>query len=240
MNNKLVIKIIIFVIVLIILTLYASGERITDVFDFEEGVTVVLDPGHGGIDGGAESSSGVTEKDVNLNIALKLEELLEKQGVKVIMTRNEDAGLYTDDGSSTIRTLKTQDIHKRKEIIDDSEADLTVSIHLNSFSQDESVKGAQVFYPSEGDAGLISKSKMAAEVIQNEFNVSVNVDKKRDALQKNDVYILRNVSCPTVIAECGFLSNPDEANMLSTHAYQEEIAKVLKASICKFLESSWG
>lgn len=240
MNNKLMIKIIIFIIVLTTLTVCFSKEHITEVFNVEEGATVVLDPGHGGIDGGAESSSGLAEKDINLYIALELQTLLEKQGVKVIMTRTEDIGLYTDDGGSAIRTLKTQDIHKRKEIIDNSEADLVVSIHLNSFSQDESVKGAQVFYPSEGDVDLTSRSKMAAEIIQDELNSSVNVDKKRTALSKNDVYILRNVSCPIVIAECGFLSNPDEANMLSTHAYQEEIAKVLKASICKFLESSWG
>lgn len=104
-----------------------------------------MDPGHGGMDGGAQSSDGTSEKDINLSIAEQVKKQLEGEGVKVIMTRYKDEGLYDESQEGTIRSLKTQDMKERKRIIDDSKADLTVSIHLNSFTQDSSVKGAQVF-----------------------------------------------------------------------------------------------
>lgn len=239
MNNKLMIIIVIFIIVLIIATM-RNDEILNSAFKTDAGFTVVLDPGHGGIDGGAESAEGIAEKDINLCIALELKSLLEKEGVKVIMTRDEDVGLYNDEGNAAIRTLKTQDMHKRKEIIDGADADLAVSIHLNSFSQDATVRGAQVFYPGQGDAVLISKSKIAAELMQEDFNSTLNDEKKRVALQKDDVFILRNITCPLVIAECGFLSNRDEATMLCNHAYQGNIAKTLKVSICRYLEKNCG
>jgi len=240
MNNKLMIIIVIFIIVLTIITMRYNDGILNGAFNTDAGFIVVLDPGHGGIDGGAESAEGIAEKDINLCIALELKSLLEEEGVKVIMTRDEDVGLYNDEGNAAIRTLKTQDMHKRKEIIDSADADLAVSIHLNSFSQDANVRGAQVFYPGQGDAVLISKSKIAAELMQEDFNSTLNNEKKRVALQKDDVFILHNVTCPLVIAECGFLSNRDEAAMLSNHAYQGNIAKTLKISICRYLENNCG
>ncbi len=201
-----------------------------------DGVSVVLDPGHGGVDGGAESSDGTSEKDINLAIAMNLKEKLEDDGIKVIMTRESDTGLYGGSQEGAIRTLKTKDMKERKRIIDDSGADLTVSIHLNSFTQDSSVKGAQVFYPSDGDEAFVQESKSAAAIVQENLNNDINTDKKRTELEKNDVYLMKNITGSIIIVECGFLSNPEDASNLKKTEYQEKISETLRRGICKYLE----
>lgn len=201
-----------------------------------DGVSVVLDPGHGGIDGGAESSDGTSEKDINLAIAMDLKERLEAEGIRVIMTRETDTGLYDGSQQGAIRTLKTQDMKERKRIIDDSGADLTVSIHLNSFTQDSSVKGAQVFYPSDGDETLVQESKRAAAIVQENLNNDINTDKKRTELGKNDVYLMKNITGRIIIVECGFLSNPEDASNLKDPEYQKKVSETLNRGICKYLD----
>lgn len=199
---------------------------------------VVLDPGHGGIDGGAESSRGISEKDINLSIALELRKQLQQENIRVIMTRQSDKGLYGPKQKGTIRSLKTCDMKERKRIIDEAGAALTVSIHLNSFTQDSSVRGAQVFYPSEGEASVTSKSEEAARLIQQAFNDSINKEKKREELGKNDVFLFRDIRSPIVIAECGFLSNQEEAENLKEGVYQQQLSKVLKKGICTYLDEN--
>ena len=196
---------------------------------------VVLDPGHGGMDGGAVSSDGTSEKDINLAIAGKVKTRLESEGVRVIMTRAGDEGLYEDTGDESIRALKTQDMKERKRIIEDSDADLTVSIHLNSFTQDASVKGAQVFYPLYGDPEAIDESERAAKIIQAGLNEAINIDKKRSELGKDDVFLLKEVATPIVIVECGFLSNPEDASNLKDKKFQSKISRNLSDSICSYL-----
>lgn len=203
--------------------------------DIEKRPYVVIDPGHGGIDGGAESSDGTCEKDINLSIAEHLKEQLEKENIKVKMTRTSDRGLYEDKMRGSIRSLKTYDMKKRREIIDDAGADITVSIHLNSFTQDTSVRGAQVFYPEYGKGDSAGESKKAAEMIQKYLNREINSDHPRTELAKSDVILMRDVNSPTVIVECGFLSNKEEAYMLKKRSYQYKIVKVLKKSICSYL-----
>lgn len=199
---------------------------------------IVLDPGHGGMDGGAQSSAGISEKDINLSICIMLRELLEKDGFKVIMTREDDRALCDENSQGTIRSHKTEDMKERKQIIDQAGADLAVSIHLNSFTQDPDVKGAQVFYPAAaGDSNCV-KSNEAAELIQQSLNKTINVEKDRTELGKNDVFILKNIRCPVVIVECGFLSNPQEAEALNKHAYQAKIAKSLQTGICSYIKAA--
>ena len=205
------------------------------VFDRTPAYVVVIDPGHGGIDGGAESSDGTCEKDINLAIAMELKKMLEAENIKVIMTRKTDDGLYDESQEGAIRTLKSQDMNERKRIIDDAGADLTISIHLNSFTQDSSVKGAQVFYPSEGNDEILGESELAAKSIQKSLNDNINKDKKRTELGKNDVFLLKNVTAPIVIAECGFLSNPDDAANLKNTDFQSKISEILKDGICNYL-----
>ena len=189
-------------------------------------VTIVIDPGHGGVDGGAQADDGTPEKNINLNIALKLKKLAENDGWNVIMTREEDTGLYSEQ-NSTIRSKKTEDLKKRKQIFDSSAADAAVSIHLNSYTADRSVRGAQVFY-----AGGSEESKMLAECVQEQMG------NRRRAMAKSDVLILQQVKVPTVIAECGFLSNYEESRKLRTDEYQNEMAKNIYSGIKTYIENN--
>ena len=197
---------------------------------------VVIDPGHGGMDGGAQAGDGTCEKDINLAISKMLKRKLTADGVRVILTRSRDEGLYEPDAKGAIRTLKTQDMKKRKQIIDKADADLTISIHLNSFTQDPSVCGAQVFYPSQGDPAVVKRSRRAAKLMQDGFNETLNQQKDRGEMGKNDVFLLREAASPIVIAECGFLSNPADLQNLKKKKYQEQIVKILHTSVCSYLQ----
>ena len=189
--------------------------------------TVVLDSGHGGFDPGKESSDGILEKHINLAIAEQLKELLEKEGIRVVMTRTDDNGLYTESDSNK----KIADMKKRCAIIDAAKADIVVSIHQNSYQSPE-VKGAQVFYYSESKEG-----KKLAEVLQKSLIENADPENHRMAKANTSYYILKNTSAPTVIVECGFLSNPEEERLLNTAQYQEKLVDALQKGICEYLEN---
>lgn len=197
-------------------------------------MVLYLDPGHGGMDGGAVSSSGVPEKDINLSIALYVKKFAEENGWKVVMTRETDEGLYDSDEGS-IRSMKTADLMVRRDMLKKYEPRVAVSIHLNSFKEDTSVKGVQVFYPDQGDnSQLLEQSKEFAYVMQNNMVKAVNAERKRTPLVKDDVFLFREEVCPIVIVECGFLSNPEEANLLQTRAYQKKLAEGIMAGVTEF------
>lgn len=199
---------------------------------------VVLDPGHGGVDGGAQSIDGTVERDINLDLAKKLKKQLEAENIRVVMTRDTNEGLYGGEENGSIRSLKVKDSKERKRIIDDSGADLTVSIHLNSFIQDRSVRGAQVFYPSEGDRKYVERSKEAALVIQETLNGEINIGNEKEAAEKSDVFIMKEIKSAVVIVECGFLSNHQEAAKLKNGKYQKRISKILATGICRYLREN--
>ncbi len=203
--------------------LQASSDRV----DTLSAKKVVIDPGHGGVDGGAVSVLGDSEKDINLSIALKLREKLKEKGVEVIMTREEDAGLYKE----TDTNKKNADMKARCRIINDSSPDLMVSIHQNNYST-HGVKGAQVFYYAHSKEG-----ERAAALLQEQLVEALDKNNKRKAKANTSYYILLNVKCPAVIAECGFLSNYEEAELLMSEAYQEKVAEALCEGICKYLEN---
>lgn len=186
---------------------------------------VVIDSGHGGIDPGKESSDGVLEKDINLAIAMKLKDLLEAAQIKVVMTRTTDNGLYDDNDSNK----KIADMKKRCEIINNSGGNLVVSIHQNSF-QSGLVKGAQVFYYMYSADG-----KKIAGILQNQLIESLDNGNKRVAKEDNTYYLLLHTKIPTVIAECGFLSNQEEKTLLCTEEYQQKIAQALYEGVLKYL-----
>ena len=226
LKKMLLIAVSIAIVVFTGLLLY-TGQA-TDAAVGKAAVTVVIDPGHGGVDGGAEADDGTPEKNINLNIALKLKQLAENDGWNVIMTREEDTGLYSEQ-NSTIRSKKTEDLKKRKEIFDSSAADAAVSIHLNSYTADRSVRGAQVFYADGSE-----ESKMLAECIQDQMK------NRRRAMAKSDVLILQQAKVPTVIAECGFLSNYEESRKLRTDEYQNKLAKNIYSGIKNYIENNKG
>ena len=185
---------------------------------------ILIDPGHGGMDGGASSDSGTTEKDINLAIAFQIKELAEADGWKVVMTREEDIGLGGSK-NKTIRSQKTADLIARRDMIKDVDPTVAVSIHLNSFKQDRSVRGAQTFYPGSGDPAVIDESKILAEAIQEQLVTGIDDGTDRTALAKRDALIFKNPTVPMVIIECGFLSNAEEAKLLEQAEYQKKLAK---------------
>jgi len=187
--------------------------------------TVIVDAGHGGEDPGKISSySGIKEKDLNLKIAFKVKELLEQDNYNVIMTREEDKLVYKE-GTTDIYYKRLQDLTRRKEIMDNSGADIVVSIHANSFT-DPRYYGAQTFYPAESP-----ESKKLAECIQKSLRDKVDKDNKRQPQVKPTIVITRNLKTPTVIVETGLLSNAGEESKLATDEYQALIAKAIKKGI---------
>jgi len=189
---------------------------------------IIVDAGHGGVDGGAEGiNTGVYESHINLQIAERVKKFLEESGCLVLMSRDEDMGLYTPDGS--IRKKKNEDLQNRKELFEKSDADAIVSIHLNSFPEGQ-YYGAQTFYPSGEE-----KSKMMAQMIQEELIRVLDNGNTRKIKSKNDVYIMKNVQTPIVIVECGFLSNKEEAAKLIDPEYQQKLAYCIFTSIVEFL-----
>ena len=190
---------------------------------------ILVDPGHGGIDGGAQAKDGTCEKDINLNISLKLKKYLESKKFKVIMTRQEDKGLYTEGGK--IRKKKLEDLENRCKIKLNSNCDAFISIHLNMFPQTQ-YYGAQVWY------GDNEKSEKLAGIIQR--NAIDDLDKsnrRKEKPAKNSYKILRyGKDIPSVIVECGFLSNDAERQKLKDVNYQQKIADSIGKSVEEFFK----
>ncbi len=189
--------------------------------------TVCIDSGHGGNDPGKVGIAGTKEKEVNLAIALKLKKSLEKQNIRVVMTRTDDRNLADLNATNE----KTSDMKNRVEKMDSEQPDAVVSIHQNSYT-DSSAKGAQVFYYSESKEG-----KKLAEILQKSLIQNADPENHRMAKANTSYYILKNTAAPTVIVECGFLSNPEEETLLNTAAYQDKLVEALQNGICEYLEN---
>ena len=181
------------------------------------GKTIVVDAGHGKPDEGAESSTGTTEAETNLKIALKLQNLLEQSGSTVILTRSDENAIYDYD-SKTLRQKKISDIHNRVKIGNESSADIFVSIHLNKIPQQQ-YDGWQTFYNAQSSDG-----KKLSESIQKNLNDAIQKENNRVAKTIDNIYIIKHVEIPTTIVECGFLSNPEEEKLLLQDEYQDKLA----------------
>ena len=215
--------------ILFIFSFFTSREeRAITTFSENKIKTVIIDAGHGGEDGGAVSINGILEKDINLQISKKLEHLFNLFGVNTEMTRRDDSSLG-ENSSELIRNRKAMDIRKRVEIINNIPDALLVSIHQNSFPQ-ENCKGAQVFYSEKN-----GESKLVAEFLQEEFRSVINNNNLRKAKTDSSIYILNNVNCPAILVECGFLTNKEEAGLLTTENYQKKISLCLAGAIIKNL-----
>ena len=187
--------------------------------------TVVIDSGHGGVDPGKIGVDGVYEKDINLAITEKVKKCLEKEKITAELTRKEDKGLgTTGDGSK-----KTEDMQARVKMINETKPVLTVSIHQNSY-EDPEIHGAQVFYYSHSREG-----EAVAKILQESLQ-EIDPENHRQAKANETYYLLRRTKVPTVIVECGFLTNPEEAEKLSGEEYQEQVAEAVAKGIAKCLE----
>lgn len=193
----------------------------------EQPVTVVIDAGHGGEDGGAVGISGVRESVLNLTVALRLEQIFALCGIRTAMIRTEDKAVYTE--GSTITEKKVSDLKHRVEIVNGTWNAVLVSIHQNHFPEPV-YKGAQVFY-----AGT-ERSRELGELTQDILRQTLDGGNRRQSKRASSVYLMEQICCPGILVECGFLSNAEEEQLLCQSDYQLKIACAIGASVAQFLE----
>lgn len=191
---------------------------------------VIIDAGHGGFDGGAVANDGTVEKDINLSIALYLQEYLSFFNIETIMIRDTDCSVE-DDGLNTIRQKKSSDLHNRMKIMEETDNAIFISIHQNKYP-DGKYSGTQVFYsPKTKD-----ESQVLAQTIQDYIVNTLQNDNKRQIKEcGTSVFLMYNAVKPAVLVECGFLSNYEETNKLKTAEYQKKIAFCIAMGIQNYL-----
>lgn len=199
---------------------YVSAKTTED-----PGRCIVLDAGHGGSDPGKVGCNDVLEKEINLSIVYKLKTLFENKGFKVVLTRTDDKPLADENA----KNMKIEDMRNRVALITETMPIMTISIHQNSFP-DASISGPQVFFYDQSPEG-----EAIAATLQNTLNTIMEPPKPRISKSNDDYYILKKTPTPTVIVECGFLSNEKEASDLTTEAYQEKLARAIYWGTCEYL-----
>lgn len=187
---------------------------------------IIIDAGHGGIDGGATSCTGMLESHINLQISLRLNDLMQLIGYETKMIRKTDTSVYTE--GNTIASQKVSDLKQRVKLVNETENAILISIHQNTFS-DSRYNGAQVFYAND------ECSRNLAKALQADFVTFLNPDSKRQSKSSDGIYLMQNIQRPGVLIECGFLSNPEEAALLETPEYQICIASVITTCVSRFL-----
>jgi N-acetylmuramoyl-L-alanine amidase len=190
---------------------------------------IVIDPGHGGEDGGAVSCTGIPESTYNLIISERIKDFLNLLGYQTIMTRYADVSIYTKGES--LAEKKISDLKQRVKIANDTEGALLLSIHQNYF-QESRYYGAQVFYArTEG-------SKELAQKLQAELTGSLNPGSRRQAKQSTGIYLMEHIHCPGILVECGFLSNCQEEEKLRNAVYQKKLSAVIAVTTSRFLSNT--
>lgn len=228
--SKLTFPIGVLIACIIICTSYFKNNIITTSIqnDIFTNSTIIIDAGHGGIDGGAVGVNGEIEKDINLSIALMLNDMLKIHGFNVVMTRVDDVSL-NDEGITKTAEIKTSDIKNRMKIIEEYPNSPVILIHQNHFSE-EKYSGAQMFY-----GHLNEDSHNLALNLQGAIRSYLQPNNTREIKEStSSVYLLHNATNPIVLAECGFLSNYNEASLLASDEYQSKMAFALFAGIVNY------
>lgn len=223
-NKKFMLGVCYFCVLLVVTSVLYWSTQVTVSSSPSQKFCVVIDAGHGGIDGGSQGSSGVFERDLNLSISNKLENLLKSVNVSVVQTRRTEEGLYGVFASG----FKKKDMSARKQIIKKANPNLVVSIHMNFFS-DKSACGAQVFYKPQN-----SVSKNLAENMQELFKK--NLPNARKSASVGDFFVLTCTNVPGILVECGYLSNREEEALLITNDYQNKVAYQIFCGIVGFFD----
>ena len=217
---------------LLLLSGYVSRMREipTEVWS-EEPITVIIDAGHGGEDGGTSGQNGILEKDLNLDVAKKLDSLLRSAGINTVMTRNDDRLLY-DPLSDYKGRKKILDMHERLRIANSCENAVFLSVHMNSFPQ-QKYSGLQVYYSENSDLSVNLAQTIQDTVIKN--LQSSNTRKIKPS--GDNIYLLKMISHPSILIECGFLSNSDECALLCSDEYQQKLSLVIYSAIMNYFDS---
>lgn len=233
-NKRELIKFTLLALLLVVLSvifLYGCNMYVTANTQNKELPLIVIDAGHGGEDGGAVAPDGTNEKDINLSIAGYLNDMFISGGFKTKMTRTSDIAIY-DEGNTTIKAKKVSDMHNRLEIFNGDPNSVVISIHQNKFEQ-EKYNGTQVFYSPNSE-----KSEQLAENIRLSVVNMLQPDNKRENKKATkDIYLLYNCKQPSVIVECGFLSNNNELTKLKTEEYQKQIAFSIYCGCLEYINS---
>ena len=234
MKKQILIVVLIFTLIFFVMVFIAAKNNRSMLTSLSVGdvKTVIIDAGHGGFDGGAVAADGTVEKDINLSIAQKLNMVMSFLGYDTIMTRNDDISVH-DEGASTVRQKKVSDIHNRMKITQDNPDSVFVSIHQNFYS-DPAQKGTQVFY-SKNNVGSLS----LAQSIQDSVVEKIQPENKRAVKASGtEIYLLYYASVPSVLVECGFISNPSETRLLKDESYQKNMSMAIASGICSYLTNS--
>lgn len=205
----------------------AATTAIAHRIPLERHHTVIIDAGHGGVDGGATSCTGKLESAFNLEIALRLNDLMHLLGIHTKMVRTSDISVYTN--GETIAAKKVSDLKARVRLVNETENALLLSIHQNTFS-DSQYSGAQVFYGAKGEG------QQLAEQLQTSLIQSVNPGSNRRCKRADGVYLMEHIEKTGVLIECGFLSNVEEEAKLRSDVYQKKLSCVIAATVCNFLD----
>lgn len=191
--------------------------------------SIIIDAGHGGVDGGATSCTGILESKFNLEISLRLNDLLHFLGYDTRMIRTEDISVYKT--GQTISQKKASDLKERVRMVNETENALLLSIHQNHFP-DERYSGAQVFYAgTEGSQSL-------AKQLQENFVKYINHGSNRHEKKSSGIYLMEHIRCPGVLIECGFLSNPEEEAKLRSAEYQQILCCIIAATVGEYLSNT--
>ena len=216
-----------FVLLIIAIIAFSQGRwKVDDTSTKQNVPAVLIDAGHGGEDGGATSCTGVLESHINLEISVRLNDLLNLLGIHTKMIRTTDISVYTE--GNTIAAKKVSDLKQRAEIVNHTDNAFLVSIHQNYFS-DSRYSGAQVFYSANPE------SKEFAQILQSSFISVLNPGSNRSIKKADGIFLMQKVTCPAVLIECGFLSNQKEENMLRDPIYQKKLCCVIACTISGYL-----
>lgn len=217
------------ILTLLLLSAYFTNKAVNVYSENEQlnnRTCVIIDAGHGGVDGGAISCTGVFESQINLEIALRLDDLMHLLGIHTYMIRTEDISIYTKGES--IAAKKVSDLKQRVKIVNETPNAILISIHQNYF-EDSRYSGAQVFY--NNDATL-------AKQIQSALVTTLNPGSRRKAKKADGVYLMQNANCPSALIECGFLSNATEESLLRDPTYQKRLCCVISAVVSCFIHNN--
>lgn len=215
----------------VLLTVLIGNRAVTVMSEstpLQDRICIIIDAGHGGVDGGATSCTGILESTINLQIALRLEDMLHLMGYNTRMIRTTDESIYTQ--GETIAAKKVSDLKERVRIVNETEKALLISIHQNYFSDDR-YSGAQVFYPNTDG------SKELASLMQAAIVTHANPGSSRKIKSAHGIYLMEKIQCTGILIECGFLSNPIEEAKLNMPSYQKQLCGIISASVANYLES---
>lgn len=207
----------------------ATATAFAEQDEAERDICIVIDPGHGGEDGGAVSCTGTPESTYNLDISRRLKDLLNLLGYETTMIRETDISVYTK--GDTLAQKKASDLKERVNLVNETDGAVLISVHQNYFS-DSQYSGAQVFYAKTDG------SKELAEELQAEFVSKLNPGSRRQAKKSSGIYLMERINCPGILVECGFLSNPQEEKKLKDVSYQKALCSVIAATVSRYLSNT--